>query len=482
MDSLMSKILSEICRPQRRLSIISNPDGFLSREDTIEAFAKEGYVVLQFTQLQLRVWFETTFKDTSDGKYIVIMVHPEKVLADIRCEAFFEDFNARDLLLTYHQQTLDISNITYAMMLNLYTTRGISIKDKHSTETAVLEATTKFGPDGEDISIIKQNLMSVVVDWNKPYDTINHISDYIIKASKQGRYDELENELEFINFSFQRHLDEVYYSQMITATGPRVVHKTLPYITRTYSVGSKVALVVVDGMAFWQYVLLRKALIENSLEAKEQVSYSWLPSITKLSRQSIFRGEYPERDYRQNPTNEKKLWFDYWQARNFSDFRIDYYHDEKPKNLDSIERLAVVDTGLDEMMHHASNMKQLYRETEDWVTSFIPTINSLHEQGFEIILTSDHGSVFSHAWGSLSQHDRVQLYEDNSRGRRHLIFNNQMALQQFVDRHTEEIEHLLIHGDYVIWRNNLCFGTEDKITHGGSHMLEMIVPFITIKK
>lgn len=478
----MSKILSEICRPQRRLSIISNPDGFLSREDTIEAFAKEGYQVLQFSQLQLRVWFENTFKDNPSGKYIVIMAHPDKVLADIQSEAFSGDFNARDLLLTYHQQTLDISNITYAMMLNLYTTRGVGMKDKHSTETAVSEAITKFGPDGEDISIVKQNLMSVVVDWNKSYETISHISEYIIKASKQGKYEELENELEFINLSFQRHLDEVYYSQMITATGPRVVHKTLPYIARTYSVGSKVALVVVDGMAFWQYVLLKRALIENKLETKEQVSYSWLPSITKLSRQSIFKGEYPERDYRQNPTNEKKLWFDYWQTRNFSDFRIDYYHDEKPKNLDSIERLAVVDTGLDDMMHHASNMKQLYRETEDWVASFVLTIKELHEKRFEILLTSDHGSVFSHAWGSLSQYDRVQLYEDNSRGRRHLIFNNQMALQQFVDRHTEEIDNLLIHGDYVIWRNNRCFGTEDKITHGGSHMLEMIVPFITIKK
>ncbi len=482
MDSLMSKILSEICRPQRRLSIISNPDGFLSREDTIEAFAKEGYVVLQFTQLQLRVWFETTFKDTPDSKYIVIMTHPEKVLADIHNEAFFEDFNARDLLLTYNQQAIDIKNITYAMMQSLYTTRGIGMKDKYSTETAVSEATTKFGPDGEDISIVKQNLLSVMVDWNRPCDTISQISEYIVKASKQGKYEELENELEFINLSFQRHIDEVYYSQMITATGPRVVHKTLPYIARTYSIGNKVALVVVDGMAFWQYVLLRKAMIENGLEAKEQVSYSWLPSITKLSRQSIFKGEYPERDYRQNPTNEKKLWYEYWKERNFSDFRIAYFHDEKPVDLDNIERLAVVDTRLDEFMHHASNMKQLFRETEDWVITFINTIRGLHEQGFEIILSSDHGSVFSHAWGSLSQHDRVQLYEDNSRGRRHLIFNNQMALQQFVDRHTEEIEHLLIHGDYVIWRNNMCFGTEDKITHGGSHMLEMIVPFITIKK
>ena len=482
MDSLMSKILSEISRPQRRLSIISNPDGFLTREDTIEAFAKEGYQVLQFTQLQLRVWFETTYKDQTDGNYIIIMEHPDKVLADIRDEAYFEDFNARDLLLTYNQQAIDIRDITYAMMVSLYETRGIGNKDKHATDAAVNEAIAKFGPDGDDISIVKQNLMSVAIDWNKSCDTIHQISEYIIKASRQGKYEELENEIEYINASFQRHLDEIYYTQMITATGPRVVHKTLPYIARTYAVGQKMALIVVDGMAFWQYVMLEKTLCDNGLETTDQVSYSWLPSITKLSRQSIFRGEMPQIDYRQNPTNEKKLWYEYWQSRNFPEWSIGYYHDETPKNIEYVERLAIVNTELDEFMHNASNMKQLYRETEDWVTTFINTIKDLHEKGFEIVLTADHGNVYSHAWGNLSQQDKVQLYEDNSRGRRHLIFNNQVAMQQFLERHPEDDEHWLTHGDYVIWRNNQCFGNEDKITHGGSHMLEMIVPFITIKK
>ena len=482
MDSLMSKILSEISRPQMRLSIISNPDGFLTREDTIEAFAKEGYQVLQFTQLQLRVWFETTYKDNPDERYIVIMERPDKVLADIRCEAFIEDFNARDLLLTYHQQAIDIKNITYAMMAHLFETKSIGIKDKYATNIAVNEATAKFGPDGDDISIVKQNLFSVVIDWNKSYETMFQISEYIIKASRQGKYEEIENELEYINVSFQRHLDEVYYTQMITATGPRVVHKTIPYITRTYSVGNKVALLVVDGMAFWQYVMLKNTLIENGLETKEDVSYSWLPSITKLSRQSIFRGERPEKDYRQNPSNEKRLWYEYWQSRNFPEWSIAYYHDEKPGNIDGIERLALVNTELDEFMHNASNMKQLYRETEDWAGTFVNTIKMIHDQGFEIILTSDHGSVYSHAWGNLSQQDKVQLYEDNSRGRRHLIFNNQIAMQQFLERHLETEEQWLKHGDYVIWRGNQCFGNEDKITHGGSHMLEMIVPFVTIKK
>lgn len=482
MDNLMSRIISEICRPQRRLSIISNPDGFLCREDTIDALAKEGYQVLQFTQLQLRVWFETIFKDNPDNRYIVIMSQPNKVLADISIEAFITDFNTRDLLLTYHQQTLDIRNITYAMMAHLYNTRSIGNKDKFATGAAVSEAEAMYGPDGDNISIIKQNLMAVVIDWNKSYETIHQVSEYVIKAARQGKYEELENEIEFINLSFQRHIDEVYYSQLITATGPRVVHKTLPYIARTYSVGYKVALIVVDGMAFWQYVMLKKALSGNGLETLERISFSWLPSITKLSRQSIFRGEMPERDYRQNPSNEKKLWYEYWQTHNFPEWRIAYYHDEQPENLENIERLAVVNTELDEFMHNASNMKQLYRETEDWVTSFIDTVKMIHKQGFEIVLTADHGSIFSHSWGNLSALDKVQLYEDGSRGRRHLIFNNQTAMRQFLERHPDDDEHWLKHGDYVIWRSNKCFGTEDKITHGGSHMLEMIVPFITIKK
>lgn len=61
MDSLLKRIIQEIVRPYHRLSIVCNPDGFLSREDTIHAMNEQaGIAILCFTQLELRVWYETS--------------------------------------------------------------------------------------------------------------------------------------------------------------------------------------------------------------------------------------------------------------------------------------------------------------------------------------------------------------------------------------------------------------------------------------
>jgi hypothetical protein len=67
----------------------------------------------------------------------------------------------------------------------------------------------------------------------------------------------------------------------------------------------KIALVLIDGMSLWQYELLKTSF---SNIANEEVIYSWIPSITQLSRQAIFRGDNPVTEYRQDPINEKKLW------------------------------------------------------------------------------------------------------------------------------------------------------------------------------
>ena len=40
----------------------------------------------------------------------------------------------------------------------------------------------------------------------------------------------------------------------------------------------------------------------------------------------------------------------------------------------------------------------------------------------------------------------------------------------------------MVYGDSVVWRDNKCFGTADCISHGGSHVLEMLVPLATLKK
>ena len=103
MDSLLKRITEEITRPNfSNLSIVSCPDGFLQREDTIRAFAEQANIIVKcFTQLELRVWYETEYQEQKDKLFIAILENTSKLLADIRQHAFVTEFKTRDLLLTY---------------------------------------------------------------------------------------------------------------------------------------------------------------------------------------------------------------------------------------------------------------------------------------------------------------------------------------------------------------------------------------------
>lgn len=482
MDSLLQCIIKEITRPYKRLSVIVNPDGFLRRDDTIRAMKEQADITIcYFNQLELRIWYELEFKEKQEERFIVLMDDVSKLVTDIYDQAFVTTFQTRELLLTYNQQAIELNKITYQMMAHLFENKSVALMDRHKTTSAMESAETMFGEDGEDISIVRQNLMNVLIDWQKPLQTIEQISKQIVKAIKQDKYKELESEIDYINQTFQKHID-TRYKQLITATGARVVHKILSHIERSYSIGSKVALVVVDGLSYWQYTILEKFFADKGITADNNVCHAWIPSVTQQSRQAIFRGTAPERDYTQTPANEKKLWYDYWCSRNFEDFHIRYFYEELEDIPQEVERLAYVTMTMDDDMHSAHSMKQLYNDTEEWAKHFVNTLKSIIDKGFEIILTADHGGVPSYAWGNLNQKERAALYETGSRGQRHLIFNNLSIQHDFIDSHKDEENQWLVYGDSVVWRNNQCFGSSDCISHGGSHMLEMLVPLVTLNK
>ena len=121
MDSLLQCIVKEITRPYTRLSVISNPDGFLRREDTMYALKQQARItVLCFSQLELRVWYELDFKEMPEEHFVVLMDDTSKLVSDIYHQAFVTTFKTRELLLTYNQQAIDLSKMTYQMVAHLF--------------------------------------------------------------------------------------------------------------------------------------------------------------------------------------------------------------------------------------------------------------------------------------------------------------------------------------------------------------------------
>ena len=181
-----------------------------------------------------------------------------------------------------------------------------------------------------------------------------------------------------------------------------------------------------DGLGLWQYELLKEKLCGK---ITTQVINSWLPSITQLSRQAIFRGDIPETDYRQGPKNEEKLWIKFWSENGIPKPQIQYLYEPKElQNFGGITKLAMVYKDLDEMMHGSKDLQYLKSSTEIWLTqsSILNNVKSLLHNGFTVFIATDHGNVQARGWRSLTGREKLGTNKSGSKSERHIEYSNKL--------------------------------------------------------
>src|SRR5206468_48302 len=100
---------------------------------------------------------------------------------------------------------------------------------------------------------------------------------------------------------------------------PVMVHQ-IPHfmaVERTRKKLAKIALLVLDGLAFDQWLLLRKHLEsgDTAWRFQESTAFAWVPTLTSVSRQSIFAGEPPLYfpDSLGTTAKEKTHWLRFWE-------------------------------------------------------------------------------------------------------------------------------------------------------------------------
>ncbi len=485
-NPLIAKVISSVTVDYARLTLVKNPDGFLTN-DAIRGFIRKQYgiEIINGSQLDLRIHFELEYKQNKTGKYIYIVNTFDTLLPDMREEGVMKEFSISDVFPLFSNKQL-VRKQPLDILERLY--RDYSKTPVYFTQCSFVIENIRQRIEQEkqtSISYFKDELRKLTIDWNQQQETIEKVCTVYSHAIKAEVSDELNKEIAAINESFQKWIDKQYFAtrQSIALNSPKCVNKILPYLTSIHSENDKVALLVVDGFSYWQYVILREYLRKAGLTTVDKAISSWLPSITMLSRQAIFRGDSPNMDYRQNPNNEAKLWKDYWSENHFSSFEIQYLSDADEFAInDGVKRLAVVTTEMDEKMHAVNDYKELWLLTDYWSSRIIKEIEQIISMGFVLYLTTDHGSVLSHGWRQLTQREKVYLYKDGSRGARHLIYNDINALQEF-KRLNADLD-LLQHDNWLCMRDNRCFANENTrmITHGGSHFLEVVIPFVKITK
>lgn len=480
MSELINEIITSISRGFQPLTIVSNPDGFLAHDDVLQELKRESPAeVIVGSSIQLRVHYELHLRRNPEKSAIYILTAGE-MLPDITAKANSIRFKVTELFPNFVDKET-ISHLSLDILKKLYdkhvqgiiTAQRLQDLINNLKSTAVAETVKDFGEAVVNLKAIDNP------DWSD-VATIRRISELFIKVVEANKYDEIADTIDNLNFDFQHYLHDTYWNSLNAnpILKPRCVNGVVPHIRDNYPQSQKVALVVVDGMAFWQYEVLRSELEDlHIFPTKEDWTYSWLPSITCLSRQAIFAGQHPTLDYTQSPNNERLAWQSHWLT-GFPQYFYDNGEDKLHINHDC-KRLALVTVALDEKMHSSSSYLDLLALTKIWAKSFAKRIKELKDSGFDIILTTDHGNVLAKGWRTFTPTEKAHLYGKASRGHRHAIFMNVDASNQFIKDLGYSVRYIHKKMWFALSDNN-SFNSPGRveITHGGSHFLECMIPFI----
>lgn len=464
-----------------KVFLVENNDRFLYREDVIEAFASLGIEVSNGSGIEQRIKFELR---EADGLLLLLGQDKSSYLEDMQRQAVTLELSLATYLSAYHiPSILEVDLPTLDKLLFYQPVVGLSKRDTLDFVKQLQDEATSGSEPDMDLDEFASELEALLHEKRVNWSVVSRlIAKGVVQTIGKAGFEDLFNEINKANEIFQDAL-ETSYHQTKNSTAvkkPRIVSKILDYLNFNYR-DQKVALIVVDGMAMWQYELLRARLPGNK---HEEVIYSWLPSITQLSRQAIFRGDTPRTEYRQGPASEEKLWKDYWTSKGCSTYEIAYQHETfNFDHLGTVSKLALVFKELDEKMHSSSDYKDLLMLTENWIerSGIVEKVKALLAQEFTVFITTDHGNIQAKGWRGLKGREKLGTNKSGSRSARHLEYSESWLSDEFMANNPELRDAVVKDEQSIYFKTDLSFSTKEAlVTHGGAHLLEVLIPFITI--
>lgn len=487
-NKFINHIIDLLNLKENRLSIIKNTDRFFYRKDVLEELDELKFRIVFGSALELRIDFELNYKRNLDHNFLYLIDNREDLLEDMRSEGCYYDFQLISYFPEYSPDT--IQNYSLYELYLLYFNKPTRTLSESQTAAYLRRCVTI---ENSDKDFISQRLLSDLKSITSLTDIIWEnvilpVSKVMLSAIKAELWEDIKPEIENLNERFQQYLLDNFKSHIIPssfAKRPRIVSNVLPYLNLNFKTKDKIALIVIDGMSYWQYLML-SSHFGDEVESSNEVIYSWIPSITQLSRQAIFRGLIPQSSYKQDPTNEANLWYTFWRQKGLLDAQIRYdYNSLQDKNLNNILRLALVDISLDEKMHASSDYNDLYDLTQNWIenTGILPAIHRLLSEDFEIFLTTDHGNIKAKSLTNIGSKEKLGTNKSGSRSLRHLEYSDNWLKEQFLANHSDWLQFLGQDKNTIYIKNDLAFSNDDSlVTHGGSHFLEVLIPFTRLKK
>lgn len=216
-----------------------------------------------------------------------------------------------------------------------------------------------------------------------------------------------------LNTTFAGWLADHYASLInLPPTNPAMLHHVPRRLARDIegAANSRAALVVVDGLALDQWVTIRLLLQKQdvNLVMRESATFAWIPTLTSVSRQSIFSGKPPLYFPSSiNSTNsEEKLWKQFWEGHGLSRLDVAYQRGLGDGNAADILNSAIhlgttrvvglVVDKVDKIMHGMQlGSAGMHNQVKQWCQGgfLAALVGQLLEYGYEVWLTADHGNI-----------------------------------------------------------------------------------------
>jgi len=211
---------------------------------------------------------------------------------------------------------------------------------------------------------------------------------------------------------------------------PRFLARSLGDDRRT-----KIAYLLVDGLALDQWIALREVLgeLDSKLRFRENAVFAWIPTITSVSRQAAFAGKPPIYFPASIHTTDKEqgLWTQFWVDQGLTQHEVAYARGLGDGDLDEVSellsrpRLRVVGLVIDKVDRIMHGMELgaagMHNQVRQWARQGFMRdfLGLLHDRGFQVYLASDHGNIEARGVGRPAEGavadlrgERVRVYSD----------------------------------------------------------------------
>jgi hypothetical protein len=284
----------------------------------------------------------------------------------------------------------------------------------------------------------------------------------------------------------------------LPASPPVMVHHIARFLVAQRHGADKVALVVVDGLAFDQWLVVQHEISQQrpAWRFDENATFAWVPTVTNVSRQSIFAGKaplyFPSSIYITG--REASLWQQFWVDHGLASHEVAYLKGlGDPSTLKSVEEqlseprikvIGLVVDKVDRIMHGMElGSAGMHNQVRQWAAEgFLSTLlDRLLSNGFVVYLTADHGNVESVGCGRPKEGVTADV-----RGERARIYSDPVLRGSVAARFPAAIswKPLGLPEDFLplLSADRTAFVPEGyrTVAHGGVTLEETIVPFIRV--